>query len=378
MNYCRNYVFFIAAVLLLFASPFSFSEVKTSWTAYSQEKHDIHIPDLPGYITLKCDFHMHTVFSDGTVWPTVRVDEAWREGLDAIAISDHIEYQPHKDYIPTNHEASNDIAAPYAKTKNILLPRAVEITQDTPPGHFNALFLTDNAALDTKDVLDQARIANEQGAFLFWDHPGWKGLELGRWMETHSAMYEKKWLHGIEICNGDTLYPEAFQWAVEKNLTMIGNSDMHEPILDKPRTPENHRTITLVFAQDKTLPALKEALFAGRTVVWSMNRLFGQEKYLKPLFDASVKMSNPYLWDKKSIWVQVDNSSDIAFELEKTGTYGPQTLLIPANASIQLKAEIKKEEFDPDVKEIRLSYIVKNLLTAPEKPLPVEFVISMP
>ena len=28
---------------------------------------------------------MHTVFSDGTVWPTVRVTEAWEEGLDAMA-----------------------------------------------------------------------------------------------------------------------------------------------------------------------------------------------------------------------------------------------------------------------------------------------------
>ena len=63
----------------------------------------INFPDILGYETLKCDFHMHTVFSDGQVWPTTRVDEAVREGLDAIAITDHIEYQPHKDDIPTNH-----------------------------------------------------------------------------------------------------------------------------------------------------------------------------------------------------------------------------------------------------------------------------------
>jgi hypothetical protein len=44
------------------------------------------IPDVKGYKTLKCDFHQHTVFSDGQVWPGVRVQEAWREGLDVIAI----------------------------------------------------------------------------------------------------------------------------------------------------------------------------------------------------------------------------------------------------------------------------------------------------
>ena len=34
------------------------------------QKTIINIPDIPGHITLKCDFHTHTVFSDGNVWPT--------------------------------------------------------------------------------------------------------------------------------------------------------------------------------------------------------------------------------------------------------------------------------------------------------------------
>lgn len=41
-----------------------------------QSRHEIRMPDIMGYTTLKCDLHMHTVFSDGLVWPTVRVDEA--------------------------------------------------------------------------------------------------------------------------------------------------------------------------------------------------------------------------------------------------------------------------------------------------------------
>ncbi len=65
-------------------------------TTQAQTRHEIDIPDLKGYQTLKCDFHIHTVFSDGLVWPTVRVDEAYREGLDAIALTEHIEYRPHQ------------------------------------------------------------------------------------------------------------------------------------------------------------------------------------------------------------------------------------------------------------------------------------------
>ncbi|MFH1268845.1 MAG: PHP domain-containing protein, partial [Planctomycetota bacterium] len=56
-------------------------------------RREIQFPDVGGYQTLVCDFHMHTVFSDGQVWPPVRVKEAWSQGLDAIALTDHIEYQ---------------------------------------------------------------------------------------------------------------------------------------------------------------------------------------------------------------------------------------------------------------------------------------------
>ena len=64
-------------------------------------RRSVKIPDIPGYRTLKCDFHIHTVFSDGAVWPSVRSEEAWREGLDAIAITEHIESQPHAADLPT-------------------------------------------------------------------------------------------------------------------------------------------------------------------------------------------------------------------------------------------------------------------------------------
>ena len=47
-------------------------------------RNEINIPGFDGYQTLKCDFHIHTVLSDGSVWPTVRVQEAWREGLKEL------------------------------------------------------------------------------------------------------------------------------------------------------------------------------------------------------------------------------------------------------------------------------------------------------
>lgn len=72
-------------------------------SAFSQSKTTIHLPDITGYYTLKGDFHTHTVYSDGKVWPAFRVYEALRDGLDFIALTDHIDYQGYpqeleKDY----------------------------------------------------------------------------------------------------------------------------------------------------------------------------------------------------------------------------------------------------------------------------------------
>ena len=64
---------------------------------------------------------MHTVFSDGLVWPTVRVDEAYREGLDAISLTEHIEYRPHKKDIVADHNRSYELSQKQAKKLGILL-----------------------------------------------------------------------------------------------------------------------------------------------------------------------------------------------------------------------------------------------------------------
>ena len=51
----------------------------------------IEFPDTGEYRTLVVDLHTHSVFSDGHVWPSIRVGEAIRDGLDAIAVTEHLE-----------------------------------------------------------------------------------------------------------------------------------------------------------------------------------------------------------------------------------------------------------------------------------------------
>ena len=68
-----------------------FVAAAASFSVSATTPNKIVIPNIEGYKTLKGDFHIHTVFSDATVWPTTRVQEAIWEGLDVIAITDHVD-----------------------------------------------------------------------------------------------------------------------------------------------------------------------------------------------------------------------------------------------------------------------------------------------
>ena len=57
----------------------------------AQVRHEMTVPDIPGFVTLKGDMHIHTTFSDGTVWPTTRIDECVWEGIDVLCITDHVD-----------------------------------------------------------------------------------------------------------------------------------------------------------------------------------------------------------------------------------------------------------------------------------------------
>ena len=330
-------------------------------------RREIQFPDLPDARTLKCDFHMHTVFSDGQVWPTVRVVEAWRQGLDAIAITDHLEYLPHKTDMNIKFNRSYELAEGTAKLRNILLVRAAEITRDTPPGHFNAIFLKDNTPLDTKDFYGVFDRAAKQGAFITWNHPGWQGLERGKWGEQQTRLFEKKQLQAIEICNGDEYYPEAFPWALERNLAVLGCSDEHEPFGDAAWTPENHRTLTLVFAKERTLQSLREAMFAGRTVVWWNNQLFGRERELVPLFSACVEIGSIRQRTDDRICVEVKNRCEMDIRLERDGKEKPIVTVLPAKTTSLVVFPAPKTG-DPAPVECR----VTNFLIGPNKPLNVK------
>jgi len=345
----------------------------------------VNIPDVPGYITLKCDFHIHTVFSDGYVWPTVRSEEAWREGLDAIAITDHIEYRPHKRDITNDLNRSYHLAKGTGDDLKVLVIHGSEITRDMPPGHINAIFLTNSTPLDTKEWADAVSAANEQGAFVFWNHPGWKPqLTDGKitWHPEHTAMVENNKLHGIEVVNERDYYPEAHRWAIERKLAMLSNSDIHMPLnMDYHVHAGDHRPITLVFAKERSHAGIKEALFARRTAVYSGNRLVGDEQFLRPIFEKSVTYdrASVELRGRKAVLVQVSNASDMDYELElvkKPAAFNaPEKLILAARKTVLM--QISARASAKDTSESSLDYRVTNLLVAPDQPLAVSLPLKV-
>src|SRR5690554_2890394 len=140
----------IFLLILLFTALFSYGQKREAeGMKYLDEnrrpifRENIYIPEVDGYKVLKCDFHTHTIFSDGRVWPTIRNQEIWEEGLDAYAITDHIEYTPFSDDVRVDYNRSYELAKDAAEKQNLILVRGSEITRNTPPGHFNAIYIED-------------------------------------------------------------------------------------------------------------------------------------------------------------------------------------------------------------------------------------------
>jgi hypothetical protein len=311
-------------------------------------RENIIIPDVNGYKVLKCDFHMHTVFSDGLVWPTIRNQEVWEDGLDAFAITDHIEYQPHKADVNTDHNRAYELLKNVAPKNNLILVKGSEITRNTPPGHFNAIFIKDSSPFieDRKKEFDRDALmkAAEQNAFIFWNHPGWQPNIEGsyEWLPLIDDLYKNNALHGIEVINGFGVHLKALDWCVDKDLTVMGSSDIHNLIdHDYDRSKEYvHRTMTLVMAKDRTPESIREALDEGRTVAWASKILAGKEEHVRNLFDACVQLMPSHFTEKKDNgdtinYYEIRNNSDLYFELVLSeGNATKQIILYPRSFQI--------------------------------------------
>jgi hypothetical protein len=293
----------------------------------------IDIPDVGEYRVLKGDFHIHTLFSDGDVMPRDRVLEAIDNGLDVIAITDHIEVQTRlggigpvklSDAKNNDFNYSYELAKAEGDRQKLLVIPGTEITRKAfPPGHFVVLFTQDvnpiAAAVDDWRMMVETAVG--QGAFILWAHPGWiapgnGGLEKGQPMflpQEIVEIHQKGWLHGMEVFNWSELSPLVPDWCNEMDLTMFANSDLHASDANWYGFQNPQRPISLILARERTIESVREALFAKRVIGWAAGNLWGRKESMEPLFDACVKI------EITAGKVRLTNRSDIPCTISYAG-----------------------------------------------------------
>lgn len=290
----------------------------------------ISIPNIGEYMTLKCDFHMHTVFADAHVSPTGRVREAWQDGLDVIAMTEHIAVHKSPGIKLKDYNLPIAQAVKEGKKWGFMVVPAVEITRTKPFGHMNALFIKDpNVFEETRYKVDENgkliydndgnRIPNPtemedfkkaeaQGAFMIWNHPGWPDGKTTLFPLQKQLIKEGR-IHAVELFNGMEWYPKVLDWFDEYKLPMMANSDIHET--SRFAYGNQIRPMTLVFAKEYTLESLREALFAGRMLAFFESKLAGDSNLISQLIDASLVVK---VIDEKKGVLEVTNISDIPFQ----------------------------------------------------------------
>jgi hypothetical protein len=118
--------------------------------------------------------------------------------------------------------------------------------------------------------------------------------------------------------------------------------------------------MTLVFAKERSIEAIRDAMFANRTLAFFDNQLAGKEELLTALFRASVtvKPTGRTDGDNQPLYL-VTNISTIPYELQ---TAGGIELIVPAEGSLILP-------IDPSWLK---GVTVKNLITGPKTKLKLD------
>ncbi len=330
----------------------------------AQVRDSLPVPSLPGYKTLKGDFHIHTVFSDGEVWPTTRVSEAWSQGLDVIALTDHAGTHPHRSDVKVDLRRPDEIARPLGDRLGIILIPGVEIAEGNL--HCNALFVTDPNVFTGRGLLDALRRAKAQGAFIFWNHPGWK--RKPEWFPLIASAYDEHLIQGAELVNGLDFYPEAFPWFHQRSLTIFANSDVHVPATAE--YSKRTRPVTLLFVRTADSAGVREALDARRTAAWMGGQVWGDEEYLAGLWRGAIVMENPHPRFPRGVaatTLRLRNRSAIPFRLRVVDTptwLGVGAGEIAAESLTGINLSVADAERS-GTRNVEVQFEVQNLHTSP-------------
>ncbi len=311
----------------------------------------IVLPQVDGLNCYTADLHAHTIYSDGELTPEERVKEAWCDGLDILAITDHIEsrrqernllkflkgYSPDKKgFEPINVRVSRgkhadergivsdlnfstELARETVKNyPELTIIKGVEISREpVHKGHFCALFTQDNNTIYSRDDEQAIRNARAQGALITHNHPGWERTTC-EMSEFQKKIYDAGLVDGVEITNGSSFYPDIVRRCVERKLYMVSATDIHAATSNVYGKHNFYRDMTLIFAKDKSEKSLRKALLSQKTLGYCGGNIIGEESLLAKFFQASVKAQ--YIGTaKKGIRISLTNQTSFDYTLKYDG-----------------------------------------------------------
>ena len=228
----------------------------------------------------------------------------------------------------SDHNESYNIAKNEGDKLGFMVIKGAEITRSKPLGHLNALFISDANALDVDDPLQAIDIAEAQGAYIIWNHPGWPDNK-STFYPVHGDLIKAGKIDAYEAYNYMESYPLTFDWYAEYGIAPMANTDIHGPIdIDYAYGEGWIRPMTLVFATDRTEAALREALDAKRTLAFFHGTLVGDKEYLSKLVGASLETR------EVGERLEVTNISDITYKMTK----GDDLYIFPAGKTVLIKA----------------------------------------
>ena len=282
---------------------------------------EIILPQVKGFNCYKADLHVHTSYSDGAVTPAGRVNEAWFDGLDILAITDHLEshggvrkffkvtapYNKNKkptryvvpgstkmpkngidpglkvDFNAIHQEA---VSANKSKGYNMLLIKGCEMARNNEKlGHYNALFVKDLNSIYNFELKEAFKNVKAQGGLIIHNHPGNVAKYETEW---HADVHKEGLIDGIEVANGLRYYPQMVNRCVDKKYFMLGCTDTHDVTDHRYTSVGCFRTMTIIMAKECTEEAIKDALLKRRTIAYSGGDLIGEEKWLSEFLNAAI------------------------------------------------------------------------------------------
>ena len=139
--------------------------------------------------------------------------------------------------------------------------------------------------------------------------------------------------------------------------------------------------MTLVFATERSLKGIREALEARRTAAVADGCVYGKAEWLQPLFKACLEITD-IKYSEKKVTISLRNNSTIPIILNKAPggeklTY-PRLLYINEGEDIQIGINGIDSRYPIGLNEFDVNFSIANWLTDVDTPLVVSYHFVMP